>query len=59
MKEICCTKEGYTIYEADNQAGGKTYYSDSIGGGVMLFDTCLHSVGELELILQIVKQGEL
>jgi hypothetical protein len=32
---------GCTLYVKDNAAGGRTYYSDEVGGGVVVWDTCL------------------
>lgn len=32
---------GYCLYWEDNEVGGRTYYSDEIGGGCFVWDTCL------------------
>lgn len=32
---------GCTLYRRANEAGGRTYYSDEIGGGVWVWDTAL------------------
>lgn len=32
---------GCTLYWCDNDAGGRTYYSDEVGGGVVIWDTSL------------------
>lgn len=32
---------GCTLYWRDNEAGGRTYYSDEVGGGVVVWDTSL------------------
>lgn len=32
---------GNTLFWKLNEAGGRTYYSDEIGGGVVVWDTCL------------------
>lgn len=32
---------GCTLYWCENEVGGRTYYSDEIGGGVMVWDTAL------------------
>jgi hypothetical protein len=37
----CELPNGCRLYWEDNKAGGRTYYSDEIGGGVMVWDTCL------------------
>lgn len=45
---------GYHLYRKPNKAGGYTYYSDEIGGGVMVWDTCL--VQECTLLAAIVAE---
>ena len=47
MKEVGQTKRGYTIYVEPTDIGGRRYWSDSIGGGVMIWDTALVSEEEL------------
>jgi hypothetical protein len=47
LEEIACTARGYTIYREPNGAGGHRYWSDSIGGGVVIWDTCLASTEDL------------
>ncbi len=47
MEEIGRTEHGYTIWREPNEAGGHRYWSDSIGGGVVIWDTCLASEEEL------------
>ncbi len=34
-------KTGYTLYRFKNIIGGHVYYSDEVGGGVFVWDTCL------------------
>lgn len=51
MKEIGTTPCGYTIFERDNGVGGKDYWSDEIGGGVMIWDTALASIESLEFAI--------
>lgn len=41
-------KYGYTLFREPNAAGGHTYTSDEIGGGVLVWDTVL--VGESTLL---------
>lgn len=41
MEEIAQLPNGCMLYRKKNEAGGHTYYSDEIGGGVMVWDTCL------------------
>lgn len=41
FEEVCELPNGCRLYREPNKAGGYTYYSDEIGGGVMVWDTCL------------------
>ena len=43
MPMIRETPRGHGLYRSINEAGGHTYWSDEIGGGVMVWDTCLVS----------------
>ena len=52
MREIGKTASGYTIYVEPNEAGGRRYISDSIGCGVVIWDTCLASEEELLLAIE-------
>lgn len=38
---------GYTLYWKDNGIGGRTYYSDEIGNGILVWDTCLVDMSTL------------
>lgn len=38
---------GLCLYWEDNGVGGRTYYSDEVGGGVFVWDTCLVSSSTL------------
>jgi len=40
-KDLGCLPNGSHIYRKDNAAGGHTYYSDEVGGGIVIWDTCL------------------
>jgi hypothetical protein len=40
-EEVGKTDRGYTIFREANGAGGHTYFSDEVGGGVTVWDTCL------------------
>ena len=41
-REVAKLPNGATLYCAKNEAGGRTYYSDEIGGGgTLVWDTCL------------------
>lgn len=41
VKPLTCLPNGHELYRADNNAGGHTYYSDEVGDGVVVWDTCL------------------
>jgi hypothetical protein len=41
VEEIAILGNGCCLFRERNNAGGYTYYSDEIGGGVMVWDTCL------------------
>lgn len=56
MKEVGRTPQGYTIFEEDNEVGGKRYWSDEIGGGVMIWDTSLGSIESLEFVIALEKR---
>lgn len=41
MKVVCRLPNACTLYREPNGVGGHRYWSDEVGGGVMLWDTCL------------------
>ena len=45
------TPLGYGITYRENGAGGRTYYCDDIGGGRVVWDTCICSEPELWAVL--------
>lgn len=51
---ICTLPNGSTLYREENGVGGHRYWSDEIGGGVMLWDTCL--VDTSTLLAAIVEE---
>jgi len=51
MNEIAKDSRGNRLYVEPNKAGGNTYWSDEIGGGVMVWDTTLVSTEMLQLAL--------
>lgn len=57
LVEVGKTPSGYTIWVQDNEVGGNRYWSDSIGGGVVVWDTSLVSAEEVRFAL--VAEGEL
>ena len=48
---------GCSLYYQDNKVGGRTYYSDEIGGGVLVWDTCL--VDESTLLAAMTQEHAL
>jgi len=38
---------GCSLYWEDNTVGGRTYYSDEVGGGVIVWDTALVDISTL------------
>ena len=44
LVEVCELPNGYMLYRQENRAGGHTYWSDEIDGGVIVYDTCLTDV---------------
>ncbi len=48
---------GHTLFVEDNGVGGKRYWSDEIGGGVLVWDTCLVSVEMLKLAIKAEGEG--
>lgn len=48
---------GYCLYWKDNEVGGRTYFSDEIGGGVFVWDTSL--VYESTLKAAIAQEAKL
>ena len=56
-EEIGETKSGYHIYKEPNEVGGHRYISDAIGGGVVIWDTCLASIEELEYCIAKEKEA--
>jgi hypothetical protein len=56
MEEVGQTSRGYRIYREPNGAGGHRYWSDAIGGGVIVWDTCLASREEIETAFRIEEE---
>ncbi|WP_371346040.1 hypothetical protein [Ancylobacter sp. IITR112] len=53
LQEVGRTPSGYTIYRQPNGVGGHSYWSDEIGGGVHVWDTCLVGDETLRACLEI------
>lgn len=47
VEDLGCLPNGCHIFRRPNKAGGYTYYSDEISGGVVIWDTCLVNEGTL------------
>ena len=52
MREIAQDSRGNTLLVEDNEVGGHRYWSDEIGGGVVVWDTSLVSPEMLRLALK-------
>lgn len=50
-EDLGCLPNGCHLFRRANEVGGFTYYSDEIGGGVVVWDTCL--VNESTLLTAI------
>jgi hypothetical protein len=50
-REVGKDSRGNTLFVEDNEVGGKRYWSDEIGGGVVVWDTALVSPEMLRLAL--------
>lgn len=57
VEEVCELPNGATLFRKKNAAGGYTYTSDEIGGGVEVWDTAL--VDQSTLMAAIVDQHRL
>lgn len=50
---------GYTLFVQDNGCGGRSYWSDEVGCGVLVWDTCLVSVDTLRAAMESEVSGKL
>jgi len=48
---------GHTCFIEDNGAGGRRYISDEIGGGVIVYDTCL--TDQSSVLACLAKEAEI
>jgi hypothetical protein len=53
LKEVGRDSRGNTLYVEGNGVGGKRYWSDEVGGGVMVWDTSLVSAEMMRLALNV------
>lgn len=44
---------GHTLSWKPNEAGGRTYFSDEIGGGTVIWDTCLCEESTIQAALNV------
>jgi len=58
LREVGRTPRGYTIYVQTNEIGSNRYWSDSIGGGVVVWDTALASEEELLFAMKAERNAE-
>ena len=57
MENTIQLPNGCTLYWEENEVGGRSYYSDEIGCGVSVWDTCL--VDKSTLLAAIVQEETL
>lgn len=57
MEDCIVLPNGCTLYVEDNAAGGRTYWSDEVGGGVLVWDTAL--VDQSTLLAAMVEEARL
>jgi len=53
LNHIASDSRGNQLYVEDNKVGGHTYWSDEVGGGVMVWDTALVSREMLKLAVEM------
>ncbi len=53
QEEAGTTSRGYTLFRCPNEVGGHTYWSDEVGDGILVWDTCLVDAETLRLALAI------
>jgi len=54
MIDLGCLPNGAHLFRKPNEAGGYTYYTDEVGGGCMVWDTCL--VSESTILAAILSE---
>ena len=55
MSEVCRCPNGATLYRKPNGVGGYTYFSDEVGGGAVVWDTCI--IDSATLLCAIVEEA--
>lgn len=58
LVEVAEDSRGNVLYVEPNEVGGHTYWSDEIGGGVIVWDTCLVSAEMLKMALSAEEQED-
>lgn len=56
LEKVVELPDGTYIYREPNGVGGHRYWSDAIGGGVVIWDTALASIEELEAAIKYEKE---
>lgn len=56
LEEVGKTARGYTVFVEETEPGGRRYWSDEIGGGVVIFDTTLVAIETIEYALNMEQQ---
>jgi len=57
MDYVCTLPNSCSLYVEDNEAGGRTYYSDEVSPGVLVWDTAL--VNKSTLLTAIEEEDKL
>jgi len=52
LEKVCEDSRGNMLLVEDNKVGGRRYWSDEIGGGVLVWDTSLVSTEMLRLAVK-------
>ncbi len=53
LRKVAEDSRGNYLYVEDNKVGGRTYWSDDVGGGVIVWDTTMVSRTMIKLALEI------
>ena len=56
VEELGRLPNGATLFRKVNEVGGHVYFSDEVGGGVHVWDTCL--VAQSTLLFAMAKEEE-
>ncbi len=53
MEYVGLSDRGNRLYVETNEVGGRRYWSDEIGGGVMVWDTSLVSLNSMAVVVSV------